>query len=101
MYAAALQAKLEANSIREDNNKLQSRIAYLEHKFGQNDTSGHVSMLQKQLKEQKAKCIALQTELNQQNLLIKHTCLIETRTENELYKSELIRLRILLEKELN
>ncbi len=73
----------------------------MEQKFGQNDTSGHVNMLQKQLKEQKAKCSALQAEICQQNSLVKHTCLIETKTENELYKSELMRLRMLLEKELN
>lgn len=49
LYAAALQAKSEANQVRDDNNRLQSRIAYLEYKCGQNDATGHVNILLKQL----------------------------------------------------
>lgn len=58
-------------------------------------------MLLKQLRASKQKCANLSIELKNQLGLVKTTVVNETRAENEIYKLELLRLRNLLEKELN
>lgn len=62
LYATALDQKIAANALRDENTRLQTRINYLEQKMSLQDPTGHIKMLQKQLKNTKDRFFALSQE---------------------------------------
>lgn len=86
LYAQALNSKMEANSLREENLRLATRMQFVENKLTSTDASGHINMLLKQLRMLKQKYSALSHEFKSQQSMLKTTQVNETRAENELYK---------------
>ena len=73
LYAQALNSKIEANSLREENLRLATRMQFVENKLTSTDASGHINMLLKQLRMLKQKYSALNHEYKSQQSMLKTT----------------------------